>query len=101
MWEGYEGWGLYAELGATGLPKCFDHPYCFCSGGEKGKDCVHCERIRRKRKFGHKIFISNTVDFEKVNKSLANPLRDFSYVWPGSQFVKKYLKMRAQSTTGK
>ena len=99
VWEGYEGGGLYPELGATGLPKCFDHPYCFCNGGERGEGCDHCERIRRKRKFGHKIFISNTVDFAKVNRILANPLRDFSYVWPGSQFVKEYVRMKTTALT--
>ena len=97
IWDGYEP--VYGEdEGACGLPKCWDHPYCFCSGGTRNEDCGHCTRIYWKRKEGHLLFI-DWGDFGKVQRLLQPDYEGWRHginkiVWPNSKFVKEYRKWK-------
>lgn len=88
LWEGYDQFD--GEVGTTGLPKCWNHNYCFCSGGQRSEDCQHCDRLRMMRKEGLKVYVSKTWagKFEQVNHLMTVPLRDGDRIWPGSRFTK-------------
>ena len=96
IWEGYDS--HYGDEGAYGLPKCWDHPYCFCSGGAKKEECGHCNLIAQKRREGHLIDI-DFGDFGIIHQKLCPDYEPSiqgitKMVWPNSKLVKEYRKMK-------